>query len=116
MINYNIRRIIMDKVALIRWQNCIKRVNSEYHGYYYECGGGRIGSNSCDECQTDYICYYNYRPVWYPNIIGNHKIHRCKYGIIHPRNAKLNIRIPEYYWYTSGMNHPYAYEKEIIHT
>ncbi len=87
MINYNIRGIIIDKVACCQWKNKIKMINREYHDNYSWNERSSCVFNNFD----DYAC--NFRDL------------NCsfRYHIIYEIQSTHEIgHLPQRYCYSSG--------------
>jgi len=104
MINYNIFKIIVDKVVVNKWKNKIKMMNQEYKKiYYYDYA---IFGNTC-KCyigMDKQIMLYDRRTIF----IGELKqCSECGYLIEYEGQQNVSSK----YHYTSGMNDPKAYKK-----
>jgi len=106
MINYNILKIIVDKVTTNQWKNKVKKMNKEYKKIYFYADG--LKGHKC-------ICgVYFYRSrniqVFYRHYISIGYINKCLIcGYLGTRN--ITIKVPERYHYTSGMDHLKGYKK-----
>ncbi len=113
MLNYNIRRIIFDKVVLNRWKSGIKKIIKEYKARITWYENSRFGGNFylryniiCKVCNIKNDFIVGSRNV---DILGKF---RCGYSFLVCRNCSDNKRhLPKKYWYSSGKNHPTAYKK-----
>jgi len=107
MINYNIFKKIIDKVASNNWNKKIKRINQEYDKifyieneiYCYITCGCYTGEN-CNE-----ILHLRFRNTIFEDSLTIHK--KCGY----PKGMDISINIPKRYHYTSGMDNPKGYKK-----
>jgi len=113
-INKNIMKKIMDKMALNKWKNKVKKINGEYNHYFEWNGYLSLNSNNFHQ-NRNYIVY-SYRENEGPGSIWNCKIRKCSYcDKYHPSvfGYSLECQFPEKYFYSSGMNHRNGYKKKL---
>ncbi len=96
MINRNIRRIIIDKVALMYHQSKIKVINQEYQKKYYWNDGHQFVSS---HTQLHSCNYRNVSKCVYTKIYGL---------LLGDREITF---LPKTYHYSSGCNYYYGYKK-----
>ena len=90
--NHNILKKIIDKMALEKWKDRVKKINNLYHHFFILDekihslnNKGEYGGVVCGQCAfviIEWFCY-NYRPSNiddYPNMktIYHHRLTRCK--------------------------------------
>jgi len=110
MINYNIMKKIIDKVAKNQLQKKVKKLNKEYNKIYYTDCYEELYYGICD-CYSGFvgeeIVSMEGRDEIYINSIKIHK--KCGYVI---EGKYETIDIPQRYNYTSGMNDRRGYKKK----
>ncbi len=111
MINHNIRKIIFDKAAFNQWKDNMRKINTEYCTIFIYCYHGYNDKHlsyikNCKQCDSEF-----------KRKIGS-RDHVEFYQFIYIFNFNLclmcenrGIRLPNKYWYSSGMDHSAAYKK-----
>jgi len=100
MINYNIFKIIIDKVAVNKWKKKVKKLNNEYKKIYYIDKNNNPYVRFCKcyyQCEVELFVYI--RTQIYISFYTLDKkcgyISQCGY---------IFKELPKKYYYTSGMN------------
>jgi len=104
MINYNIRKIIIDKVAINKWKNKVKNINQEYMNVYYIDNYDNFMA-IIDEIKSRYVWIYENRKYVYPKSLSIDK--RTGYVIFPSQDT---VSISKRYLYTSGKNYSRGYK------
>jgi len=111
-INKNIMKKIMDNVALNEWKNKVKDINGEYHHYFKWNECLTLNISNYPECGKYPL--YTHRHYMDGSSIWSGKIIKCplcdKY---HPSviGNVIKSKIPEKYYFSSGLNHRRGYKK-----
>jgi len=113
IINKNIMKIIIDKMALNQWKNKVKNINNQYLNYFewFLSSGLTINKKNYPLCSI--IIIYSYRDTIFYRYVYNRSVSRCyRCKNYHPKVEIVHVgNIPEKYYYSSGLNDRNGYKK-----